>query len=86
MDAAEMLMRIDEATVRSMVLAEAMQALFQHLPSESRPKVAAALRSNVAEMMEEANWPSSSRLDEIATLQLASLLEALGEPPTTNRS
>ena len=73
---------IDAALAKLRVQEFALLELLQALPKPDAAALADGLRARVNEWAREAGLSFTTRVDEVASEQLTSLLGALGEAPT----
>lgn len=72
---------INQLAAKLMVLEIVLQETLRALPPDARKEIAAGSRQQVASAMQQHADGFSPSMDEAATLTLAALLEAAGEPP-----
>jgi hypothetical protein len=72
---------INQLAARLMFVELALHEVLRALPADARTGIAAGLRQRAASAMQVHADHFSFPMDEAATLALAALLEAAGEPP-----
>jgi len=74
---------LNQLVAKQMVLSLGLEEALRALPEGARTAVAARMRQRAAEALQMHSEGFSPSMDEAATLQLAALLEAAGQPPKT---